>query len=63
MPPDLSELSSLSEMLDQLTTRIAKMAESASHEHDDALSPELFAIERALAGAQRRIARLLRARR
>ncbi len=63
MPPDLSELSSLGELLDQLTRRIGKMAESAALEHDDALSPELFAVERTLAGAQRRIARLLHARR
>lgn len=63
VPVDLSELSSLAEMLDQLTTRIARMAHAASIEPDDSISPELFAVERALAGAQRRVARLLRTRR
>ena len=53
VPVDLSELSSLAEMLDQLTARIAKMAQAASAEPDDAISPELFAVERALSGAQR----------
>jgi hypothetical protein len=49
-------------MLDQLTVRIAKMAELAAREVDDSMSPELYAIERALLGAKRRLERIVRGR-
>jgi hypothetical protein len=63
MPPDRSELASIATLLDQLTARIAAMGEAAVGERDDAGAAELFAIERALAGASRRITRILGARR
>ena len=63
MDVDFSELSSLAATLDQLNRRIAAMAESANKEHDESLAHELYGIERALSGAQRRIVRLVRANR
>jgi hypothetical protein len=59
MPPDRSELSSIATLLEQLTARIASMGEAAVADRDDAGAAELFAIERALSGASRRITRIL----
>jgi dsDNA-specific endonuclease/ATPase MutS2 len=53
----VSELSSVAAALEDLTKRVAEIANRASDEHDEA-STELFAAERALRGAQRRIAKL-----
>jgi hypothetical protein len=58
MPADRSELSSIATLLDQLTARISAMGESAQRDKEDAVANELFAIERALVGAGRRISRL-----
>lgn len=55
---DRAELSSLTSALGELTRRVAGMAESAASGRDEELSSELFAVERALRGAQRRLERL-----
>jgi hypothetical protein len=59
VPIDRSELSSLTGLIEQVTDRITKMAEQASAAKDDSVATELFAIERALAGAKRRLIRFL----
>ncbi len=53
-----AELSSLSTSLGELTERLAAIAESAAAQGDDETAAELFAVERALTGAQRRLARV-----
>lgn len=63
MPADHSELSSLADLLEQLTRRITTMAEDAQRAKEEGLAKELFAIERGLFGAHRRVTRLLTARR
>jgi hypothetical protein len=59
VPADRSELSSIATLLEQLTRRISAMGEAAQGVKEDGLASELFAVERALAGANRRINRLL----
>ncbi len=44
--------------LTELTRRVAGIAEAAAADKDDELSSELFAVERALRGAARRLERL-----
>ncbi len=61
MPTSYAELSSLSTALDELTHRITAQAEAASATtvaRDEEVAQELYAIERALATANRRLARL-----
>jgi hypothetical protein len=58
MGPDLSELSSIASMLEQLGARISAMADTAVREQQDSVAADLVAVERALAGAERRLARL-----
>ena len=59
MPIDRSELSSLTALIEQAADRITKMAEEASKSREDDVATELFAIERALSGARRRLIRFL----
>ena len=59
MGPDLSELSSIASSLEQLARRVGVMAETALAEHQETAAAELVAVERALAGARRRLARLV----
>jgi hypothetical protein len=59
MAVDLAELSSIASTLDQLARRLAGMAESAALEKEEDVSSELFAVERSLTGAERRVVRLL----
>ncbi|HUY63817.1 MAG TPA: hypothetical protein VMV14_04805 [Acidimicrobiales bacterium] len=59
MSRELAELSSLTTALAEITSRIAAIAEQAARSKDDALSSELFAVERALNGASRRLGRLV----
>jgi hypothetical protein len=59
VPIDRSELSSLTALIEQVTDRITKMADQASAEKEDEVATELFAIERALTGAKRRLVRFL----
>ena len=54
-----AELSSLATALDELTRRVTVHADAADAGKDEELSKELFAIERAVAGASRRLTRLL----
>lgn len=58
-----AELSSLSSALADLTRRVSGIAEQAASDKDDEVSTELFAVERALRGASRRLERLTAARR
>lgn len=62
MTIEISELSSLSSLLETLTKRVSAMAEDAASSKDDETAGELFAIERALLGAHRRFERLLSSR-
>jgi outer membrane murein-binding lipoprotein Lpp len=59
MPADRSELSSIASLLDQLTKRVSAMAEQAEAIKDETVAFELYAIERTLVGANRRISRLV----
>ncbi len=63
MPASPAELSSLSTALGDLTERIGAIATRAAAAHDDDAAAELFAVERALTGAGRRLARLASSRR
>ena len=58
MPASSAELSSLSTALDDLTRRVTVHAEAADAAKDEETARELFAIERSLASANRRLARL-----
>jgi hypothetical protein len=59
VPIDRSELSSLTGLIEQVTDRITKMADQASAAREENVASELFAIERALSGAKRRLVRFL----
>ncbi len=63
MPPETSELSSVATLLGQITARVTAMAERAAAQHEDDVAAELFGVERALAGAQRRVERIANPRR
>lgn len=63
MPADHSELSSLADMLEQVARRITAIAEESRRSKQEGVAKELFAVERALFGAHRRIVRMLGARR
>lgn len=58
MPSTAAELSSLATALDELTARVTTHADAAHAAKDDETARELFAIERALTTANRRLARL-----
>jgi len=58
MPDERAELSSLATALSEITRRVGDLAEQAQSGRDDELSAELFAVERALRGARRRLERL-----
>jgi hypothetical protein len=58
MPASLAELSSVATALDELTRRVVTIADQAASDHDDETASELFAVERALRGANRRLGRL-----
>jgi hypothetical protein len=53
-----AELSSLATALDELTHRISGHAEAAAADKDEEVATELFAIERSMTTANRRLARL-----
>jgi len=57
-PVRSAELSSLATALDELTRRVTVHADAADATKDEETARELFAIERALATANRRLARL-----
>jgi len=54
----LAELSSLATALEELRQRVAVIADQAASDHDDDTASELFAVERALTGAGRRLGRI-----
>ena len=56
MPAD-AEISSLSSTLKELNDRVSALAESAQAGGDEDMARELFAVERALGGALRRLRR------
>ncbi len=58
MPSSPAELSSLATALDELTHRVTVHAEAADAAKDEETARELFAIERSLVTANRRLARL-----
>ncbi len=58
MPARPAELSSLATALDELTRRVTAHADAADVAEDEETARELFAIERALASANRRLTRL-----
>jgi hypothetical protein len=55
-----SELSALHSSLDDAFRRVTSLAETARAEGDNDLASELFAVERALNGALRRLRRSIR---
>jgi hypothetical protein len=59
MSIDLSQLSSIAKTLEELTQRVARMGDDAHARHDDGTATELFAAERSISGATRRITRLI----
>ncbi len=54
----LAELSSVATALEELRQRVAAIADQAASESDDDTASELYAVERALTGAGRRLGRL-----
>ena len=58
MPASSAELSSLATALDELTRRVTAHAEVADTAKDEDTARELFAIERSLTAANRRLSRL-----
>jgi len=56
---DAEEAGPCAALIEQVTDRITKMADQASAEKEDEVATELFAIERALTGAKRRLVRFL----
>jgi hypothetical protein len=60
MAPERAELSSLHSSLDQLTRRVTALGEAAAARKDERIAGELFAVERSLVTAARRLERLVR---
>jgi hypothetical protein len=59
MTASSAELSSLATALDELTTRITAIADSYASSERDELAADLYAVERALTGAQRRLTKVI----
>ncbi len=53
-----AEVSSITTSLGELARRVTALADSAQAEKDELLAAELYGIERALQGAERRLQRL-----
>jgi hypothetical protein len=58
MSASAGELSSIATALEELTRRVTTHAEAADAAKDDEAANELFAIERSMTGAGRRLSRL-----
>lgn len=58
-----AELSSLASALEDLTRRVGSLAEQAERDRREDEAAELFAVERSLRGAGRRLGRLTSPRR
>jgi hypothetical protein len=54
-----AELSSLSTGLDELVSRITRIADTLGGDDRDAVGEDLFEVERTLRSAQRRLARVV----
>jgi hypothetical protein len=59
VPVERSELSSMAKTIEDLAKRVASMGDAAQASRDDQVAHELYAVERALIGAARRITRLI----
>jgi hypothetical protein len=59
MPADRSEISSLQSTLAQLVDRVVSLASDAQRSRDERTASDLFAVERSLVAARRRLERLL----
>ena len=59
MTASSAELSSLATALDELTTRITAIADRYASSERDELAADLYAVERALTGAQRRLTKVI----
>jgi hypothetical protein len=59
MTASSAELSSLATVLHELTTRITGIADSYASSERDELAADLYAVERALTGAQRRLTKVI----
>jgi hypothetical protein len=59
VPTPRAELSSVVSALDELLRRVGAIADQAAAEHEDDTATELFAVERALTGARRRLSRVV----
>ncbi|HEX4539709.1 MAG TPA: hypothetical protein VH112_05630 [Acidimicrobiales bacterium] len=59
MTASSAELSSLATALDELTTRITAIADGYARGERDELAADLYAVERALTGAQRRLSKVI----
>lgn len=58
-PPDPgAQLSSMATALDDLASRLTALAEASSGTDDDWVAKELFEVERSLAEARRRLAKV-----
>jgi hypothetical protein len=60
MHPDVAALESIGTGLDLLTDQLVAIADRHRDDPDDALTPQLDELERALAGASRRLRRIVR---
>jgi hypothetical protein len=63
MNGSIPELSSVTSLLSELTKRVTALAELEAAARRDELANELYAVERTLSGAERRLARLIDAHR
>jgi hypothetical protein len=59
VPAPKAELSSVVTALDDLIRRVAAIADESATSPDDDTATELFAVERALTGARRRLSRVV----
>jgi hypothetical protein len=59
MTASSAELSSLATALDELTKRITSIADRYATSERDELAADLYSVERALTGAQRRLTKVI----
>lgn len=59
MPTDRAEISSLHATVVQLVDRVVSLADTAQRASDERVAGDLFAVERSLVSARRRLERML----
>lgn len=59
MPADRAEISSLHSTVAQLVDRVVSLADLAQRDRDERTAGDLYAVERSLISAKRRLERLL----